>query len=258
MVYCAYAMTLLSFDYDLSNTSRKTEILFEIHRYLWDIHTRLEGTFALSHEINHKLSMYFEYLSILPEEQRKKITGEGELPLYICGDGNKHSKLQQTISEDLKNFLVSEGIGKKLSELMIDDHFHGLKSRIFPIDMAVKDKSTAEILLFLVLGSERNRYMKRAGGEIRLIRKQLLKEKLYSYHFPSVPLKRIVLNKNRSSNSYIQEILQTIQEVMEKKETNTLDNDSTETNMDKREPDKVLSFQKSFPWVRVNLKSFTG
>jgi hypothetical protein len=263
MGFFAYAMTVLSFDYDLSSATRKTEILFELHGHLWKTHSRLQGTVALSNETKRQLSMYFEYLSILPEEQRKKITGEAVLPRYVCGDDNFLQKirkfLQQTISDDLKKFLLS-GPSKEFSTLMVDDHFHGLVSRTFSIDIAIRDNDSREPLVFLELDSERSRFMKSASGENQLSRIDLLIEKLYSYHFPRVPLKRILLDRNRSVESYTEEILQTIQEVAEKKETSTVDNDImlTKTNMENKESDNLLSFQKTFPWVRVNLKGFTG
>jgi hypothetical protein len=97
-----------------------------------------------------------------------------------------------------------------LSELVVEDEFHGLQSEVFPVDIAVKDKKSGKIVLFVELVGQRFHYIKGIEGKQLLKRRNELKAKLYEFHYPGVPLKEILLDGKRSNEENAKELREII------------------------------------------------
>jgi hypothetical protein len=171
-----------------------------IHRLLVD---KLEGRKFTSLEAISQFAVYFEYLTTLPAERQKVILGNKEIPFFGDLEIPKTTVSQHEVSRILRKQLKEiEG----LSELVVEDEFRGLKTGVFPMDLAVKDKKSGKILLFVELDGEEFHYIKGVEGKLTLKRINELKAKLYEYHYPGVPLKRIRMDGTRSNQERAKEI----------------------------------------------------
>jgi hypothetical protein len=214
-----FSVALLSFDFDLSKNCKKTTALIEIHRLLLEIHFRLVNSGEekdFSDEQQRQLAIYFETLSLLPEERRKTILGNKEttaIPLYstttqVPNPTPDHLRISKMIVASLR-------MEKAENPLELVNEFCGLTSRVFPVDIAVRDRKTGKLLLFVELDGGRFHYQQQSsssstsGGLQTLKRAHQLKTKLYEHYYPGVPLKRIRLSF-QSNQTYATEILQTI------------------------------------------------
>jgi hypothetical protein len=146
-------------------------------------------------------------LRTLPEDQKKAIFGENkEIPFIVALQETIATQNHRIISNELRRqFNQTEG----LSELMIEDEFHGLHSRVFPVDIAVKDTKSGKIVLFVELDGQRFHYIKGIEGKPMLKRKNELKARLYEFHYPGVPLRRILLD-GKSNKEYANEVREII------------------------------------------------
>jgi hypothetical protein len=195
---------LLSFDDDLSKKDKKTDSLLSIHRLLLNIYWKL----VVSEDLHEKqfesqLAIYFEYMRILPEDQRKTILGESkEIPFYINLQETISTNDHRILSDELRRQLKQT---EDLSGLVIEDEFRGLQSGVFPVDIAVKDKKSGKIVLFVELDGQRFHYIKGIEENQLLKRSDELKAKLYEFHYPGVPLKRILLDGTKSNKEYAKE-----------------------------------------------------
>jgi hypothetical protein len=192
---------LLSFDCNFAKSEKKTDSsLSAIHRLLVD---GLRGRNFTSIQHNSQLAIYFEYLATLPAEQQKVILGNNKIPSFIDSRHRTASSDHRKVSTELRR-LIKET--EEFSDLVVQDEFRGLKSGVFPMDLTVKDKKTGKILLFVELEGEQFHYIKGIDGKLLLKRNGELKARLYEYHYPGVPLKRIRMDGTRSHKERAKEI----------------------------------------------------
>jgi hypothetical protein len=197
-----FSLALLSFDYNFSKNEKKTDSsLLAIHRLLVD---GLRGRNITLVQHNSQLAIYFEYLTTLPAEQQKVILGNNKIPSFIDSQHPPASSDHRDISTQLRR-LIKET--EEFSERVVEEEFRGLKSGVFPVDLTVKDKNkSGKILLFVEFEGEQFHYIKGVEGKRLLMRNDELKAKLYEYHYPGVPLKRIRMDGTRSHEERAKEI----------------------------------------------------
>jgi hypothetical protein len=162
--------------------------------------------------LNSQLAIFWEFFSTLPKTQQQRILGTGKLPLIIESQLTKATKYHRRISEELRVRLNQEK-----RNLVVENEFIGLQSKIFPVDIVVKDKKSGNILLFIELDGEKYHYLSGIGGERVLMRDDQLKTLLYEYHYPNVPLKRVLLNHGGNIERYVDEIMETIDGIVKGK-----------------------------------------
>jgi hypothetical protein len=208
-----FSLALLSFDFDVTKQRKKTAVLIELHRLLLEIHFRLVdsgGVKGFSDEQQNQLAIYFETLSLLPKDQRKTILGNKKttaIPLYSTS-----TQFPTPTPDHLQiSTMIIASLRKEKTENPVElvNEFCGLKSSVFPVDIAVRDLNTQKLLLFVELDGGRFHYQRSSGGSQNLNRAHQLKTKLYEHYYPGVPLKRIPLSF-QSNETYAMEILQTI------------------------------------------------
>jgi hypothetical protein len=202
---------LLSFDYDLSGSGKKTEALLEIYRRLLEIYSTIPKIQNNS-SVDAQLAIVFEYLSTLPKDQRTAILGNKEIPIFIDNRLTQSTQSHEKISTELRE-LLSKVDG--CSDLIVENEFHGLKSGVYPVDITIKDKKTGKILLFVELDGEKYHYIEGANGKQMLKRSGKLKEKLYEYHYPGVPFVRIHMT-GKWRKTIAEEILEIIKGLVAK------------------------------------------
>jgi hypothetical protein len=159
--------------------------------------------------LNSQLAIFWEFFFILPKTQQQRILGTGKLPLIIESQLTKATKYHRRISEELHLRFNQENMN-----LVVENEFIGLKSKIFPVDIIVKDKKSGKILLFIELDGEKYHYLSGIGGERVLMRDDQLKTELYEYHYPDVPFKRVLFNQGGYIERYVDEIMYTIYGMM--------------------------------------------
>jgi hypothetical protein len=203
-----FSIALLSFDYDFSGETKKTECLLEIHRLLFEAFSRLPRESLNMDHANIQLAKYFNLLSALTEDQRTKIVGQTEFVFHLQNpplSGKK--KFLEEATDSLRTELEKENE----SSFAVENLFYGLRNQVYPVDMVVKDKKTGKLLLFIELSHESSDYILTTGGghpgERMLSRNNQFKESLYRHYYPEVPLKRISLKATQSMESIAEEIL---------------------------------------------------
>jgi hypothetical protein len=210
---------MLSFDFDLSqqnhdktkHTMKRAEALMEIQTILLEMYSELFGTVSFSLEKKRQLAIYFEYLNTLPEELQERMISNSNsgvdprttLPDYTLPRLSTVPKDEQQIFEELQTILkIQERQGEDQQgrffsdRIILENEFRGLKTGVFPMKLAVKDRKTGKILLFIELEGEIFNTKSETGEGTTAIkekRENELKEKLYKFQYPRVPLKRIQL-----------------------------------------------------------------
>jgi hypothetical protein len=226
---------MLSFDFDLSrqNSDQKTqtikraEELIEIQRILLEMHSEFFGTENLSLEKKRQFAIYFEYLKTLPEELQERIISSSSsssssggvdlrtalLDYTLPRQESTVPKDHQQILEELQRIVKVERVSRRI---ILEDEFRGLETGVFPMQLAVKDKKRGTILLFIELEGEMFNTALSTETTIEEKREHELKEKLYQFHYPGVPLKRIQLSF-RPVKDFANEILEDIKQILKKK-----------------------------------------
>jgi hypothetical protein len=190
-----FALTMISFDHDLSKKSVKSELWLEIHTIFFRIfQERFREEEAKLEEIS-QFAIYFENMKTLSVEQKNRITGgKGIIPSFIDRqqEGEVPSKDHSEISKELGRVLQEENLN-----FQIIDEFQGLESRSFPMDIALMD-SNKNIKGFVEVNGPHH-YI-RTKEEKRILRRDdELKKKLYQFHYPGVPLLAIDLRGEKKS-----------------------------------------------------------
>jgi hypothetical protein len=204
-----FSLVLLSFDDDLSQKDKKTDSLLSIHRLLLNLYWKLVGREDLHEkEFESQMAIYFEYLRTLSEDQKNTVLGYNkDIPSFINLREMVSTKDHRRISNELRRQLNQTN---GLSELLVENEFYGLKSGVFPVDIAVKDKNSGKILLFVELDGQRFHYIKGIEEKQMLKRNAQLKAKLYEFHYPGVPLKRVLLDNTTTNKEHAKEVREMI------------------------------------------------
>jgi hypothetical protein len=202
---------LLSFDYDLSHSGKKTEFLLEIYRRLLEIYSTIPEI-QNNYSVDAQLAIVFEYLSTLPKDQRTAILGDKEIPIFIDNRLTLSTQSHEQISTELRE-LLSKVDG--CSDLIVENEFHGIQGGVYPVDITIKDKQTGKILLFVELDGEKYHYIEGVEGKQMLRRSGKLKEKLYEYCYPGVQFVRIRMT-GKWRKTYAEEILAIIKGLVAK------------------------------------------
>jgi hypothetical protein len=189
-----FALTMISFDHDLSKKSVKSELLLEMHAMLFRIfQERFRDEEAKLKDIS-QLAIYFENLKTLSAEQKNRITGgKGIIPSFIDRQElGIPSKGHSEISKELVRVLQEENLN-----FQIIDEFEGLESRSFPMDIALMDNNK-NIKGFVEVNGPHHYIRTKEGRRIHK-RDDELKKKLYQFHYPGVPLFAIDLRGEKKS-----------------------------------------------------------
>jgi hypothetical protein len=189
-----FALTMISFDQDLSKKSVKSELWLEIHTIFFRIfQERFREEEAKLEDIS-QFAIYFENLKTLSANQKNRITGGNVvLPSFIDRrEVALPSKVHSEISKELDRVLQEENLN-----FQIIDEFQGLESRSFPIDIALMD-SNKNIKGFVEVNGPHH-YIRTKEGKRIPKREDELKKKLYQFHYPGVPLLAIDLRGEKKS-----------------------------------------------------------
>jgi hypothetical protein len=139
-----YALTILSYDSDLSKNDQKMTWLIEMHRMLLKaMKDRFEPDLATV-ESKDSVALYFENLKRLPDETRKTILGELSLPRVKAKEPSEPSHTHQRISA-----LMRRTFAENKKDFIVVDEESGLKSGILPMDITIKDGTGKRIISFI-------------------------------------------------------------------------------------------------------------
>jgi hypothetical protein len=200
-----WALTVLSFDSDLSKKkSQKTVWLLEMHRMvLQALKDRLQAEEA-SLENKVSIALYFENLKRLSEKTRKTILGEIRLRGLKAPLPTKVSPIHKLISTELRRKFTEN---KK--DFIVVDEESGLDSEILPMDITIKDGTGNKIIAFIEIDGCYH-FITREDGQRISHRRDQLREELYKFNHPGVPLLRIDLLDKRPYERYVEELYEKI------------------------------------------------
>jgi hypothetical protein len=202
-----WALTVLSYDRDLSlsREKRKSLWLIEMHKMLLEALKNQFKAEEATEEENDSIALYFENLARLPKETRETILGEMPVP--------KVKGAMRSSQASPSDQRISEGLRRKFTEnkkdFIVVDEESGLDSEILPMNITIKDGTGNKIIAFIeidgadhfIIGAEGQRILKR-GDELR--------EDLYKFNHPGIPLLRIDLLDKRQIEDYVEELYQKI------------------------------------------------
>jgi hypothetical protein len=192
-----YALTILSFDSDLLKNDQKAIWLIEMHRILLQAAKSQFRGEEVPFEEKRALALYFENLKLLPEETKKLILGKMGLPTVRPSTA---SHAHQRISEELRNKLAED---KK--DFIVIDKESGLETGILPIDITIKDGTGKRIISFIELDAP-DHFITLEDGQRIPKRLYQLREELYKFNHPGIPLLRIDLLDKRPYEEYAEEL----------------------------------------------------
>jgi hypothetical protein len=189
-----FALTMISFNQDLSKKTVKSELLLEMHALLFRIFQERFREKETSLENISQVAIYFENLKTLPKQQKNRITGKIVIiPSFLDRQlATLPSKDHSEISKELGIVLQEENIN-----FQIIDEFQGLESRLFPMDIALMDNKK-NIKGFVEVNGPHHYIVTKEGKRISR-RVDELKKKLYQFHYPGVPLFAIEEKRSRFS-----------------------------------------------------------
>jgi hypothetical protein len=200
-----FALTILSYDSDLSEKNQKTLWLLAMHRMLFQAWQTQFGASQLPIEAEiGAVALYFENLKRLSEETKKSILGKKKIQPMKAFQPSGISPSHQIISEGLR----SKFVANKKSFLVIDE-VSGLDSEILPIDITIKDKTGKRIIAFIEIDGLKHFITTEDGQKIGRRRDQL-KEALYKFNHPRIRLLRINLFDQRPFSEYVEELYEKI------------------------------------------------
>jgi hypothetical protein len=199
-----WALTVLSFDSDLSKKNQKTGWLIEMHRMLLQALLNRLKTEKASVEQKDSIALYFENLKRLPENAKKAILGEMPFPRVRASRSTAASPSHQRISEGLRRKFTEN---KK--DFIIVDEESGLDSGILPMDITIKEGVENKIIAFIEIDGP-DHFVAREDGQRVAHRRDQLREELYKFNHPGVPLLRIDLLDNRPYERYVEELFEKI------------------------------------------------
>ena len=204
-----YSLSLMTFDFDPppeggsgSFYVQNEEERATSNTLLWELHDIILKQYCLvkppdySKENYDQFAMYFEMMSVVPQgvERMKLLFGEdnqgtpesdGISACYSGPAGTIPSRLHANTVESMIKFLQKKAkVDKTGRKFTLFNEYSGLKG-VFPVDAAVYDGD--KLLAFVEIDGES--HYKQFNQKLR--RKDKLKEFLYRFHYPSIPLYRI-------------------------------------------------------------------
>jgi hypothetical protein len=195
-----WALTVLSFDSDLSQNNQKTIWLIEMHRMLLQA---LKNQFIKKDAVpedNGSISLYFENLKRLPESTKKAILGDMPFPRATAPQPSEVSSSHQRISEGLRRKFT-----ENRKDFIVVDEESGFDSGILPMDITIKEGVENKIIAFIEIDGP-DHFITREDGQRVAHRGDQLKEELYKFNHPGVPLLRIDLLDQRPYEGYVKEL----------------------------------------------------
>jgi hypothetical protein len=199
-----WALTILSYDSDLSKNNKKTAWLIEMHRVLVQaVQYQFKAKKAKDEE-KDAVAFYFENLKRLSEETKRTILGEMGLPRVKAVSSTKASHSHQVISEGLKRKFAENN-----KDFIVIDEESGLESGILPMDITIKDASGKRIIAFIEIDGP-DHFLTREDGQRVPQRRDQLREELYKFNHPGIPLLRIDLMRRRGYEEYSEELYEKI------------------------------------------------
>jgi hypothetical protein len=200
-----WALTVLSFDSDLSKKSQKTDWLIEMHRMLLQaLRNQFRITKDTPIEERRSIALYFENLKRLPEKAQKFILGEMSLPRAKAPRPSAASLSHQRISERLRRKFTENN-----KDFIVVDEESGLDSGILPMDITIKEGVENKIIAFIEIDGP-DHFVTREDGQRVSHRGDQLREELYKFNHPGVPLLRIDLLDQRPYDQYANELFEKI------------------------------------------------
>jgi endo-alpha-1,4-polygalactosaminidase (GH114 family) len=109
--------------------------------------------------------------------------------------------------------LISEGLRRKFTEnkkdFIVVDEESGLDSEILPMDITIKEGSGNKIIAFIEIDGA-DHFITREDGQRVSHRRDQLREELYKFNRPRIPLLRIDLLDNRPKERCVEELYEKI------------------------------------------------
>jgi hypothetical protein len=150
------------------------------------------------------IALYFENLKRLPENAKKAILGDMPFPRVKAPRPSEVSPSHQRISEGLRRQFTEN---KK--DFIIVDEESGLDSEILPMDITIKEGVENKIIAFIEIDGP-DHFITREDGQRVAHRRDQLKEELYKFNHPGVPLLRIDLLDKRRNEEHAEELYEKI------------------------------------------------
>jgi hypothetical protein len=200
-----WALTVLSYDSDLSKKNQKTIWLIEMHRMLFQA---LKNQFIVTNdtpiEEKDSIALYFENLRRLPGNTKKAILGDMPFPRVKASQPSEVSSSHQRISEGLRRKFTENN-----KDFIVADDESGLDSGILPIDITIKEGVENRMIAFIEIDGP-DHFITREDGQRVAHRRDQLREELYKFNHPGVPLLRIDLLDNRRKEEYLEELYEKV------------------------------------------------
>jgi hypothetical protein len=193
-----YALTILSFDSDFSKNDQKMVWLIEMHEILLQALITLFNITEATFEQRVGIALYFENLKRLPDHLKKTILGEMGVPQVETSKSPKISRVHRQISEGLKR-----KFWENRKDFIVVDGESGLDSGILPMEITIKDGTGKRIAFVEIDGP--NHYITLEDGQVARKRRDQLKEELYKFNQPGVPLMRIDLAESKRQDKKVTE-----------------------------------------------------
>jgi hypothetical protein len=200
-----WALTILSYDSDLLKNCQKTVWLIEMHRMLVQAYKNQFRAEEAKPQQKGGVAFYFENLKRLSEETRKTILGEMSLPRLKAVDPSQPSPAHQIISERLRRLFA-----EKKKDFIVVDEKSGLDSEILPMDITIKVGTRNRIIAFIELDGLYHFITREEDGRRIARRQDQLKEELYKFNHPGIPLLRVDLMTGRRYEEYAEALYKRI------------------------------------------------
>jgi hypothetical protein len=150
------------------------------------------------------IAVYFEKLKRLPEKTTKAILGDMPFPRVKAPQPSEVSSSHQRITEGLRRKFTENN-----KDFIVVDEESGLDSGILPMDITIKERVENRIIAFIEIDGP-DHFITREDGERVSHRRDQLREELYKFNHPGVPLLRINLLDNRRKEEHAEELYEKI------------------------------------------------
>jgi hypothetical protein len=195
-----YALTMLSFDSNISKNDQKTVWLIEMHRMLVQSLITLFKRDKAKIDQKKAVALYFENLKRSSEEIKKSILRELHFPRVKVFESSNVSPSHQSISEELRRKFA-----KNKKDFIVVDEESGLESKVLPMDITIKDGTGKRILAFIEIEGH-SRLIARPDGQFFRKRRYQLREELYKFNHPGMPVILISPLDKRRNNERAEEL----------------------------------------------------
>jgi hypothetical protein len=198
------ALTVLSYDCDLAKNSQKTDWLIEMNRMLLQAWKNQSNAGEENVVEQRAMALYFENLKRLLEKTKKPTSGDIPFPQV---------KAPHPTSSSPTHRLISKGLRRKFTEnnkdFIIVDEESGLDSGILPMDITIKEGVENKIIAFIEIDGP-DHFITREDGQRVSRRFDQLREELYKFNHPGVPLLRIDVLDNRRKEEHAEELYEKV------------------------------------------------